>query len=126
MIGVRERDGVLVDDQSSNATTESKSLLKDATASGSRGAEAWAMGMCSKCHRDDGTGGKRAPNLTDDVWLHCDGSVEGIRSVIVSGVPRDKLKNPDRPFAMNPATNLIKDQKLIDALATYVHALSEN
>ena len=89
----------------------------------SRGAEAYKIGMCTKCHRENGKGGPRAPDLTDDDWIHCDGSIAGIRKVLESGVPKEKLKDQDRPFQMNPATNLIHDEALIDALASYVHSL---
>ncbi len=88
-----------------------------------RGAAAYQTGMCFKCHGDDGTGGVRGPNLTDDEWLHADGSVESIQRILRSGVPRDQLKDPGRPFAMNPATNLITDDEAIDALAVYVAQL---
>ena len=81
--------------------------------------------MCAKCHGEDGTGGKRAPDLTDDEWLHADGSIDSIRKILRSGVPRGKLKDPDRPFAMNPATNLITDDEAIDALAAYVASLRQ-
>lgn len=90
-----------------------------------RGVQAFRTGMCFKCHMDHGEGSSRAPNLTDDEWLHCDGSVEGILRVIRSGIPKDKLKDPNRPFQMNPVTNLITDDTLIRDLAVYVHSLSQ-
>jgi mono/diheme cytochrome c family protein len=90
------------------------------------GSVAFQTAMCVKCHGDDATGTKRAPDLTDDEWLHVDGSVEQIRALIVAGVPKDKLKDPDRPFAMNPVTNFIQDEKQIDALAAYVHSLGHD
>lgn len=91
-----------------------------------RGSKAYQTGMCFKCHRDDGTGGPRAPNLTDSDWLHCDGSIDGIRQVLIDGVSRDQLKDSDRPHAMNPATNLIADDGQIAALAAYVYSLSRS
>ncbi|MHC5111784.1 MAG: c-type cytochrome [Planctomycetota bacterium] len=89
------------------------------------GLRAWNQGMCAKCHKEDGKGGNRAPNLTDKEWLHCDGSIEGIRKVLISGVPRENLKDPERPFGMNSVKNLIADEEKITALATYVHQLSQ-
>jgi len=89
-----------------------------------RGLAAFQTGMCNKCHGPDGTGGDRAPNLTDGDWLHCDGSVEGILAVVRRGVPKDELVDPTRPFQMNPATNLIADEADLEALAAYVHSLS--
>ena len=85
-----------------------------------RGAAAWERGMCSKCHGEEGRGGARAPDLTDDQWLHCDGSVEGILQVLRRGVPKSELKDSTRPFAMNPVSNLVPDADDLAALAAYV------
>ena len=110
---------------SSERGNEKESASNESSDSTNRGAEAYGIGMCAKCHRENGKGGPRAPDLTDDVWIHCDGSIAGIRKVLVSGVPKEKLKDQDRPFQMNPATNLIHDETLIDALASYVHSLGQ-
>lgn len=90
-----------------------------------RGAQAWSTGMCSKCHGVAAKGGIRAPDLTDDTWLHIDGSVPAIRALLVTGVPRDRLIVPDRPFPMNPVPRLVPDEDALDALAVYVAHLSE-
>lgn len=108
---------------SSERGSEQESVSHESGDAANRGAEAYGIGMCAKCHRENGKGGPRAPDLTDDDWIHCDGSITGIRNVLVSGVPKEKLKDQDRPFQMNPATNLIHDEALIDALASYVHSL---
>ncbi len=91
-----------------------------------RGAEAYTTGLCAKCHRADGRGGPRGPNLTDSNWLHCDGSIEGIERVLRSGVPQSKLKDKSRPFAMNPVTRLIPDDQELRMLAAYVWSLSQD
>jgi len=57
--------------------------------------------------------------------LHCDGSIEGIHKVLLAGVPANRLKDRNRPFAMNPATNLIPDKQQIIDLAIYVQSLSK-
>jgi cytochrome c oxidase cbb3-type subunit 3 len=48
-------------------------------------------GLCHACH---GPEGKGIPNLgadlTDDEWLHSDGSFEGILKTIMTGVSQDK------------------------------------
>jgi mono/diheme cytochrome c family protein len=88
------------------------------------GKAAYVQGMCAKCHGEDGRGGARAPDLTDDEWLHADGSIESIRALLVSGVSRERMVDKSRPFAMNPATNLIGNES-IDALAAYVWSLSQ-
>jgi mono/diheme cytochrome c family protein len=100
-------------------------LPDDLPAAIARGAEVYETGMCAKCHDRDGRGGEKGPDLTDREWLHCDGSVEGIRNVLVTGVSADKLKDKNRPFAMNPATNLIPDDRQIIDLAIYVESLSQ-
>ena len=87
-----------------------------------RGRAAFEAGKCAKCHMDDGTGSERAPNLTDAEWIHCDGTIEGIMTVLLSGVPREKLKDADRPYAMKPATTFVP-KKQMDALAAYVLSL---
>ncbi len=81
---------------------------------------------CVNCHQSGGRGGPRAPNLADDEWLHCDGSIEGIKKVILAGVPQDKLKDPARPFPMRPATNLASNDEELADLAAYVHSLSRH
>lgn len=103
------------DEKSSDATDSDMSL----------GMAAFEKGMCSKCHMADGSGGERGPSLIDDVWDHCDGSVDGIRQVLESGVAKEDLKDPSRPFGMNPATNLVSDPAELAALAEYVKSLSQ-
>ena len=64
--------------------------------------------------------------LTDSQWDHCDGSADGIEQILLSGIAKTELKNKDHQFAMNPATNLIKDKLAIAALAKYVISLNED
>ncbi len=110
---------------SENVQQDRESVSPAAEVEGdAQGAAAWAAGMCAKCHTSNGKGGPRAPDLTDNEWLHCDGTVGGIRAVLLSGVPRDKFHDPSRPFEMNPVTNLVPDEKDLNALAVYVHRLS--
>lgn len=91
-----------------------------------RGKTVFTTAQCDRCHTSDGRGGPRGPNLTDKRWIHCDGSLEGIRKVLESGVPRGKISNPDFPFAMAPATDSISDEKQLADLAVYVHSLRQN
>lgn len=81
---------------------------------------------CDKCHRAGGRGGPRAPSLADDKWLHCDGSIEGIKKVIMTGVPQNKMKDTSRPFPMRGARNLANNEKELADLAAYVHSLSRH
>ncbi len=89
------------------------------------GDAAFNDGFCQKCHNAGGIGGDRAPNLTDDEWVQCDGTIEGIRSVIISGVPEEKHSKPGYPFGMNGAAMMKLDDATVDALAAYVHSLSQ-
>lgn len=82
-------------------------------------------GFCAKCHNSGGVGGDRAPNLTDDEWVQCDGTVDGIRAVIISGVPVEKHSKPGYPFGMNNAAKMNLDDATVNALAAYVHSLSQ-
>lgn len=91
-----------------------------------RGAEAYRVGECGRCHQANGRGGQGGPSLTDDQWLHGDGSMESIRKILVSGVPRNKLKEQSRPAPMDPATDLVPDKKQITDLAAYVKSLSQD
>ena len=48
-------------------------------------------GLCSGCHGGSARGGK-GPNLTDDRWLHGDGTDISFASIIVKGVPGTTMK----------------------------------
>ena len=100
--------------------------VEDLQASITNGTSAFNVGQCAKCHRADATGGPRGPDLTDKVWDHCDGTIEGIHKILLSGIPQSKMKDPTRTFDMNPATNLIQDEKSVTDLAIYIHSLSQN
>ncbi len=98
---------------------------EDLAASIARGKIEYGTRGCGKCHLATGRGGPRGPDLTDDAWEHCDGSVETIGNVILTGVPQRKLKDRSRPSAMNPARNLSRGDAVLTDLATYVHSLSQ-
>ena len=82
-------------------------------------------GFCAKCHNAGGVGGERAPDLTDDEWVQCDGTVEGIKSVIISGVPKENHSKTGYQFGMNSAAKMNLDDATVDALAAYIHSLSQ-
>ena len=44
--------------------------------------------ICAACHGVDGKGNQAlgAPNLTDDIWLHGDANLEGIKKKILYGI----------------------------------------
>ncbi|MCH7826014.1 MAG: cytochrome c [Acidobacteria bacterium] len=89
-----------------------------------QGATLLAEGTCSRCHARDGSGTNLGPDLADDEWLHGDGSLEAIRATIVSGVPRDQIKDPSRRQPMEPMGRMMIDDDQLDALAAFVWSLS--
>jgi mono/diheme cytochrome c family protein len=78
------------------------------------------MGACWACHGKGGKGTSTAPNLTDSQWLDADGTLESIKGIITTGVPKPK-KHPGAMPAMGGA-KLSADE--VDALANYVYSLS--
>jgi mono/diheme cytochrome c family protein len=91
-----------------------------------RGVRAWGQGNCTMCHGPQGGGNQMGPDLTDDQWDHCDGSIAGIREVLVAGVSRDQLADPSHMMPMESATKLVPDEADLDALAAYVWSLSND
>jgi mono/diheme cytochrome c family protein len=83
-------------------------------------------GGCMRCHGQQGVGAQNGPVLADNQWDQlATGSFDEIRAIIVSGVPKEKIKVTTRPNAM-PARggrmNLNDEQ--ITAVAAYVWTLS--
>lgn len=81
-------------------------------------------GLCHACH---GQQGKGIPNLgadlTDDEWLHSDGSLDGIIATITQGVSGDESTVGT---TMPPkGGSSISDEK-IKAVAAYVWSLSHS
>jgi len=85
---------------------------------------AYGAGMCATCHGADASGSRAGPSLTDNEWVHCDGSVSGILAVLDSGVAESDFKNPAYPLAMPSAATLIPDADARLALAEYLWSLS--
>jgi len=89
-------------------------------------------GICTACHGADAKGvpGLGA-NLTDDEWLHSDGSYEGIVNSVTHGVASDKSSSgtvmpPKGGRVMPPkgGSQLTDDQ--VRAVAAYVWSLSHH
>jgi cbb3-type cytochrome c oxidase subunit III len=78
-------------------------------------------GICYACHGQDGKGMQGlGANLTDDEWLHSDGSVDGILKTIINGVSGDKSSvGVSMPAKGGSA---LSDEKL-RAVAAYVWSL---
>src|SRR5207247_10876034 len=80
---------------------------------------------CVRCHGPNGVGGPRAPNLTDQTWIHIDGSYDAIVRIVTTGFTKAEQKDPQYQLTMNPRGGgmpLTDDQ--IRAVAAYVWSLS--
>jgi len=80
-------------------------------------------GICMSCH---GAGGEGIPNLganlTDDEWLHIDGSYESIVQNIMKGVTAQESSS-GVPMPAKGGTAITDDQ--VKAVAAYVWTLSK-
>jgi hypothetical protein len=76
-------------------------------------------GTCYVCHGQDAHGSAVAPSLTDQEWLHNDGTLAGITGTITSGVP----KPTKAPAPMPPMGGASLSPDQVKAVATYVHSL---
>jgi mono/diheme cytochrome c family protein len=90
----------------------------------SQGAMLLAEGTCARCHSLDASGTNLGPDLTDDEWLHGDGSLEAIRTTIIFGVQRDQIRDPSLRQPMEPMGQMMLGDDQIDALAAYIWTLS--
>ncbi len=74
---------------------------------------------CQACHGPDGAQGTVAPILNDSIWLHSDGSWQGIYQTIVTGVPAPKqFSSIMPPYGGAPLT-----PERTRAVAAYVYLL---
>lgn len=81
-------------------------------------------GICTACHGADGKGvpGLGA-NLTDDEWLHSDGSYEGILNTVTHGVTSDESSS-GTVMPAKGGSQLTDAQ--VRAVAAYVWSLSHH
>lgn len=79
-------------------------------------------GICAACHGPDATG-LIAPDLTDDEWLHGDGSFEFLVDVITKGVAAGDSKGAT-PGMMPPKGGSSITEEQVRAVAAYVWTLS--
>lgn len=79
---------------------------------------------CVRCHGPKGVGGVRGPNLTDQTWIHIDGSYDAIVQLVTTGFTKAQQKDPQYQFAMNPRGGMNFSDDQIRAVAAYVWSLS--
>lgn len=77
-------------------------------------------GNCFACHGGNAKGTPLAPDLTDNVWLNVDGSVEQIAEVVKAGVPKPKKY----PAPMPPMGGAKLSVDEVAAVAKYVASLA--
>lgn len=80
-------------------------------------------GICASCHGPRGEGVPNlGGNLTDDEWLHSDGSFQGIVATVMNGVTAE-ASSSGVPMPAKGGTNISDDQ--VRAAAAYVWTLSK-
>lgn len=80
-------------------------------------------GICATCHGQDGAGlPNLGGNLTDQDWLHSDGSYEAIIETVMNGVTADE-STVGVPMPARGGTNITDEQ--VRAAAAYVWTLSK-
>lgn len=82
---------------------------------------------CWRCHGTKGVGAVNGPALAGKTkWDHGTGSYADIVKTVISGVPKDSIKDPSRPNAMRARDSmqpLLTDPQ-VSAVAAYVWSLS--
>ena len=79
-----------------------------------------AGGTCTACHGQDAKGTAMAPDLTDNTWIHGDGSLSFIEHTVTTGVPQPK----SHPAPMPPMGGASLNPDQVKAVAAYVYSLS--
>lgn len=88
-----------------------------------RGAVIYRGGTCPVCHHWEGQGNRRGPDLTDDEWLHGDGSLTAVRRAIETGFRHGAGRRFGGKYEMWPLGGMDLDEVDVDALAAYVWSL---
>lgn len=79
-------------------------------------------GICATCHGPEGKGVPNlGANLTDDEWVHIDGSYQGIIDNIQTGVSAEKSTS-GTPMPPKGGSAITEEQ--VKAVAAYVWSLS--
>lgn len=81
--------------------------------------------FCQRCHGPNLTGGTNGPSLVAGAWLQSGGTFPEIASIVINGVPKDRIKDPAHQYQMNPRGG---PMNLTDAqarrIAAYVWSIS--
>ncbi len=88
-----------------------------------RGAVIYRQGTCPVCHHWEGQGNRRGPDLTDDEWLHGDGSPAAVRQAIETGFRHGASRRFRGKYEMWPFGGMELDEPDVDALTAYVWSL---
>ena len=88
-----------------------------------RGAAIYREGTCPVCHQWEGQGNRRGPDLTDDEWLHGDGSPPAVRKAIETGFRHGAGRRFRGKYEMWPLGGMELDERDVDALTAYVWSL---
>ena len=88
-----------------------------------RGAAIYRGGTCPVCHHWEGQGNRRGPDLTDEEWLHGDGSEEAVRKAIETGFRHGAGRRFRGKYEMWPLGGMELEESDVDALTTYVWSL---
>ncbi len=88
-----------------------------------RGAAIYRGGTCPVCHHWEGQGNRRGPDLTDDEWLHGDGSLAAVRTAIETGFRHGAGRRFRGKYEMWPLGGMELDESDVDALTAYVWSL---
>lgn len=77
---------------------------------------------CGVCHGMEGEGTQLGPSLRDGEWIHTDGSLEGITTIIQAGVQSPR----DHPIPMPPLGGGAFGQEQLEAVAAYTFLLGRS
>ena len=78
-----------------------------------------AGGICYTCHDPEGKGTQLGPDLTDQQWIHGDGSLDFIMQTVREGIPE-----PQQFQGPMPAFRASMTDEQIRAVSAYVYSMS--
>ncbi len=73
------------------------------------------LGICSACHRADGTG-LVGPNLVDNKWLHGN-TDKAVYNVVMNGISAEQVKQKPPKGPMLPHKDSLGSQKILEVVA---------